>query len=485
MPSVYGVTPMAGGSPLETNGASVTLLWSAALRYVTAMRSSVRARSSLCNALNSVADYIAQPLGMLVAARFLLHRLGFSQYGLWMLAAAAISSASLVSTGFGDGALKYASMYRGLENRAKLEQILRVNLTINLILSSMLAVMIWYVSPFAAGSWFKIDVSMKAAAATAFRIGSVILIVRSVESVFIGALRAHERYGPSVQISVLSRIAIVVSACILASRGQGTVAIMVATLGVVTVSAILQIAAVWLVIGPMSLVPALSRDAFSEVFGFGCYSSLQAVAGCIFSQADRLLIGVLLGTSAVATYSLCIQAAQPIHGLIAAGLHFVFPHLSARLSTAHVTELRTVVRSIFWLNMVSAVVLCVPLLLFSKLLLRLWIGATFAQQSWAVLSIIAAGFGLLALNITGHYALLALGQVRLVSLLNLAGGTAMLVAMMVLAPRFGLVGVAVGRLLYGPVTLLMYWRLRAMLSSGLTPDSGMVAPLVIGELEPQ
>jgi len=457
---------MAGASPLETNGASVIAMWSAAHRYITALRNSVRARTSLSNALHSIGDYVAQPVAMLFAARFLLHRLGFSQYGLWMLAAAAISSASLVSTGFGDAALKYASMYRGPENRAKLEQILRVNLTINLVLSGMLAVLIWYGSPFATGSLFKIDASLKFAAVTAFRIGSAILVIRSVESVFIGALRAHERYGPSVQISVVSRVAIVASACMLVSRGQGIVAIMAATLALVTASAILQITAAWIVIGPISLVPALGREAFSEVFGFGCYSWLQAVAGCIFSQADRLLIGVLLGTSAVASYSVCMQAAQPIHGLIAAGLHVVFPHLNARLSTAQVTELRTVVRSIFWLNVGLAVVLCVPLVLFSELLLRLWIGAAFAQQSWLVLSVIAAGFGLLALNITGHYALLALGQVRLVSMLNLAGGSVMLVAMIVLAPRFGLVGVAVGRLLYAPVTLLMYWRLRGILAPG-------------------
>jgi len=413
-----------------------------------------------------IGDYVAQPVAMLLAARFLLDRLGLPQYGLWMLAAAAVNGASLVCTGFGDAALKYASVYRGRENKAKLEQVLRVNLSINLVLSCMLAALIWCGSPLAASNWFRIDVSLRAAATDAFRIGSVILVVRSIESVFIGALRAHERYGPSVQIGVLSRIAVVASACVLVSRGHGIVAIMAATLAVVTGSAVLQITAAWMVVGPMSLVPAIGRDTFSEVFGFGCYSWLQAVAGCIFSQADRMLIGVLLGTSAVASYSVCIQAAQPIHGLIAAGLHFVFPHLSARFSKAQMTEHKRVVRSIFWLNVILAVVLCLPLVLFSRLVLRLWIGTAFAQQSWIVLSIIAAGFGLLALNITGHYALLALGQVRLVSMLNLAGGTAMLMAMIVLAPRFGLVGVAVGRLLYGPVTLLMYWRLRVILAPG-------------------
>jgi O-antigen/teichoic acid export membrane protein len=134
-----------------------------------------------------------------------------------------------------------------------------------------------------------------------------------VESVLVGALRAHERYGPSVQISVLSRAAVVVTACVLVARGHGVVGIMVGTLCIVMASTAFQVAAVYAIIGRISLVPSLNREALAEVGGFGCFSWLQAVAGCIFSQADRLLIGVVLGTSAVGYYSVCVQATQPIH----------------------------------------------------------------------------------------------------------------------------------------------------------------------------
>jgi O-antigen/teichoic acid export membrane protein len=222
--------------------------------------------------------------------------------------------------------------------------------------------------------------------------------------------------------------------------------------------------AVHALLGGLWLLPSSDRVAMSEVFSYGCFSWVQAVSGCIFNQADRLLIGALLGAVSVGYYSVCVQAAQPIHGLIAAGLHFLFPHLSARLAKAPAPELRRVVLSAFKLNAVVAGVLCMPLVLFSKTILRLWMGASFASQAWPLLSIIAVGFGLLALNVTGHYTLLALAQVRLVAMLNLAGGAAMLFLMFLLIPRFGLKGAAVGRLVYGPITLLMYGRLRAMLS---------------------
>jgi O-antigen/teichoic acid export membrane protein len=438
----------------------------------------------MSNALHGVGEYIAQPAAMLLAARFLLPRMGLSQYGLWMLAAAMISSGSLISSGFGDATLKYVAMYRSRENRNEMEEVLRVNLTINLTLSSFLAAMIWCATPVVVDTWFKIDPSLKAAAIIAFRVGAMVLVVRSAESVFSGALRAHERYGPSVQISVLSRIAVIASACILAAKGHGIVAIMWATLGIFAASAIMHVAAAWLIIGPMFLLPALGTRTLSKVFAFGCFSWLQAVAGCIFNQADRLLIGLLLGTSAVASYSLCVQAAQPIHGVIAAGLHFVFPHLSARLSTTQVAELKTVVRPILRLNIVLAIIFCAPLVFFSKQLLSLWIGPAFAKQSWVVLTIIATGFGVLALNITGHYALLALGKVKTVALLNLAGGATMLLAMTVLGSRFGLVGVALGRLMYGSITVLMYRRLKPILSTAYVARSHSAGLLGAGELDP-
>jgi O-antigen/teichoic acid export membrane protein len=432
----------------------------------------VGARTSFRNALYGVAEYIALPITMLIAAPFLLHRMGPAQFGLWMLAAAAVTSTNLISTGFGDAALKYAATYRGRSDRKRLEETLRVNLTINLLLGGVLASLLWFGSPFAVRTLFKIEPSLQAQALTAFRIGSAILSVRCVESVLVGALRAHERYGPSVQISVLSRASIVIAACLLVSRGQGVVAIMLGTLCIAAISTALQFVAARAIIGHISLIPSFSRAAFSEVFSFGCFSWLQAASGCIFSQADRLLIGVLLGTSAVGYYSLCVQAAQPIHGLIAAALHCVFPHLSARLSRAPAFELRTFVSLVFRLNTVGAICLCLPLALGSKFILTLWMGRAVATQISTVFSIVAGAFGLLALNVTAHYALLALDQVRLVAALNVLGGVAMLAAMIMLAPRLGLVGVAIGRLLYGPITLLMYWRLQNLLS--LSPKAPSV-----------
>jgi O-antigen/teichoic acid export membrane protein len=91
-------------------------------------------------------------------------------------------------------------------------------------------------------------------------------------------------------------------------------------------------------------------------------------------------------------------------------------------------------------------------------------GPEFARQGWLIFSILGAGFALFALNVTAHYTLLALGQVRLVTVLNLAAGAAMILLMLLLTPKFGMVGTACARLVSGPITCLLYLPLYRMMS---------------------
>src|ERR1700756_5299004 len=125
-------------------------MWAALQQKLGIPGNSTRARSSLRNGLYGASEYVVMPITLLLATPFLLHRLGSAQFGLWMVANAAITSSGFISTGFGDGALKYAAAYRGSNDGNRVRETLRVNLTINLALGTILALVMWYSSPAAA-----------------------------------------------------------------------------------------------------------------------------------------------------------------------------------------------------------------------------------------------------------------------------------------------------------------------------------------------
>lgn len=425
---------------------------------------SKRSRATVLNSLYSVAEYISQPLGLLLAAPYLLHHLGASQFGIWVLASAAINSGNTLSSGFGDAAIKYVAMYRGRGDSVGIGRIVRGMISINLALGGIFAVVVWSFAPYAADHIAHIDPQMLNVCVQSFRIGSLLLVVRSIDGVFASTLRAFERYSPAVRITICSRIASLLAAIALVARGQGVTEIMLATLCIATTAALAQGLVVRFIAGKIVFLPSWHRETLLMIAGFGGYSWLQAASAVVFGQADRLLIGMFLGAPAAGIYALCAQAAQTVHGIASAGLNVLFPHLSSRLEAEDLGSLRTIVRGAFEMNIIFVLLLGTPLILFSHPILAVWMGTAFAGQAWMILSILGVAYVLFAMNITAHYSLLALGQVRTVTVLNLAAGVVMLLLMLLLTPHFGMVGAACARLVTGPITCLLYYPLLKLMS---------------------
>lgn len=113
----------------------------------------------------------------------------------------------------------------------------------------------------------------------------------------------------------------------------------------------------------------------------------------------------------------------------------------------------------FSCNAIFVVVTTGLLLFFGDSILHAWAGAEIARGAASVLAIIVWSSALMGLNVTATYALLALGRVRVVTWVNLAGGAVMLLLIFFLTPRFGIRGIAIARLVYGLITLAMYYPL--------------------------
>ena len=361
-------------------------------RRVSALGSSRNFRESASNAAYSVAEYVAQPVALLLAAPFLVHRMGLPQYGIWMLVSAILGSMGILSTGFGDATVKYVSTYRGQNNPAGVERTIRATLTINTALGAVFGGLVWLAAPWLAHSAFKIEAELQSASIAAIRISAIILVLRSVESVFVSTLRAFQRYGPPVKLNVFLRAVVVVSAVVLAAWGRGVVAIMLATLFWSALVVGLQAVAARKVTGAFNILPTLERHALGEVFAFGCFSWLQALAAVVFSYADRFLVAAMLGTVPVAIYVLCVQATQPIHGLGSAAFNFLFPHISSRHEAGEIHAPRRVFRFALLASVGFSLALALPLVLLGKPLLTLWMGAAFAQQGYVILGILAVAY---------------------------------------------------------------------------------------------
>jgi O-antigen/teichoic acid export membrane protein len=375
------------------------------------------------------------------------------------VATAALSIGGIVASGFGDANIKHVATLRNTDDGAAQERLVRSAVAIHWVLGLAIAIFGWVVAPYIAHRVVPADTSQQTICLLSLRIASLLICVRALETGCISTQRAFERYGAAVRISLSIRLTTLAGAALLAYLGRDVAVIMLATALVYSLGTWLQFIHLRRLLNARSLLPAFHRNSTQALIQLGKYSWLQAVSGVIFWQVDRLFLGVSLGAIAVTSYALCVQLTQPIYGLAASGLHFLFPYLSHRMATVSRASLRHTVLLASACNLAFVVCSAGVLSLFGRRLLAAWAGPAIEASSASIFSPLLWGSALLALTVTGNYAVLAMGKAHIAAWLNIGGGLAMLLMMGWLLPLRGVQGLAVARLVYGALSLAIYFPL--------------------------
>lgn len=389
---------------------------------------------------------------MIVSAPILVPKLGVDRYGVWMLASAIAGTIGIFHAGLGDATIKYASSYRGRGDLQGVARVVSGTLALSTLLGGIGAAAVFTLSPFLIHHVFSLDTKLQAEALVAIRMGGLVLWLQSIYQVLSSALKGFELYRPPACITAVTKTATVLAAVVLAMVGFGVVAIMLGTALATAAGVVVMAVEVRRLVPTLDLRYAWDRKICREVFSFGVYTWMQNTAGVIFSQGDKFLIAAMLGPGPVALYTLCTQLAQQVHAIPSAAFNFLFPHVSASSETNSLERVRKLYRLAVPVNLVVSLGLALPLVLFGRQILTVWMGHSFSRQAYPVLAVLTLAFALLSANIVPHLTLLGLGEVRFPSVLNVAAGAVSLAAAAILMPFWGLLGAAAGRIFYGSIT---------------------------------
>jgi O-antigen/teichoic acid export membrane protein len=393
---------------------------------------------------------------MLAVAPLAIRGLGIERYGIWMIAGTAISIGAIAASGFGDANIRVVAMQRATGDLQNVLRAVRSTMGIHIVLGCTMGIAMGLLAPLLTARLVNTASGLHNECLWSLRIASVLILLRSVETVCVSTQRAFERYGEAVRISAVTRLLSLAAAGVLPFF-RPTVT------GILLVSAAISLCGVWLqlrklcrLLSVSSLMPVLDRQTTMILLSFGIFAWIQAVSGLAFGQMDRLFTGVAFGATAVTAYSLCVQLAQPIYGVAAAGLHSLFPRISAQHALGNPAGVRGTIFLGVVANLVFVAVATAGLLLFGESFLRVWGGDAIARTGASILPAIVWSTSAAGLGVAGAYSMLALGRVKTTTAFTLAGGALTAVAMPMLAKRYGLPGLAWGRLLYGPVSCLIY-----------------------------
>jgi O-antigen/teichoic acid export membrane protein len=290
--------------------------------------------------------------------------------------------------------------------------------------------------------------------------GAVILLtLEQMDIVFASALRGFERFDLAARAEMVMRAAMVVATLAAAGITRQLLPVILCVIAVTFLRLVLKIIVATRLMAAGLIWPQWDRDRVRSVVDFGKWAWLQAIAAAIFGTADRFLVGGLLGSEALARYSICLQLAQQVQVVPAAASQVLFPAISRKIAAGDPVR-AYVIRAFVMVCLLSAA-LSVPLALLSYPILVLWVGEAIANAAAPTLAILSLSFGILAINSVPHFVLLGFNDSRSVALFNLAAGAIALLACWWAASQFGMAGAAANRAAYAVAMLAMLpvmWR---------------------------
>jgi O-antigen/teichoic acid export membrane protein len=432
-------------------------------------------RRQVSNTIYGLLDYAAYPIGMLAVAPIILRKLGVAQYGVWTVTTAVVGFGSILASGFGDANTQKVATQRGAERGAMLVRVVRAALGIHVALGTGMGLAIWAFAPMLANRMAAADGELREASLSCIRMAALCIVIRAIEAVCISTQRAFERYGAAVKISVTARILGLGGAAVLALSTQNVVNIMALTTALAGVALVAQYIRLRQLLGTANLLPSYDPGVARDLLQFGAFTWVIAAAGVMFSQGDRLLGGASMGASAVVAYALCAQISQPVYGLTASGLHFLFPYIASRRRNATPTALIKIVILASLANGFLVLIGAAFLLTFSGRLFHLLTKDSTANACAELLPSVLAASALAALSVSGNYAMVALGRVRSVALVNGVGVLAGIGAVACFLHSSTVTAIIGGRIAFALVALLIYIPLWRELRIGVIRFEGLTA----------
>lgn len=375
---------------------------------------------------------------------FLVSRLGDTLYGIWMLVASLVGYGSLLDFGVRSSIVKYVSQHHAIGDQEALHRLFATTLAIYAAIGMIVLALTTGVALFLS-DLFRIPSELVDDAQFVLVIVGFNLALKFPIGVFEGFVTGLQRYEIANAISIggsLLRAGITV---ILLLQGYKLLALAtVGLLGDILMGGVMVSACIWLLPWLSIRKRYLSRKVFREVYAFGMWSSLIAMASRVLYDSDSILIGILLPAAAITHFAVANNLVRYLRQL-ALGFGNVFTPAASDLNARSERE-RLANLVIHGTRYAMSIIL--PAAIFVAVIgqefLALWIGPRYAVESSAVLITLAlsqaasmalfpAGAMLYGLNRHQYLAYILLVQaIFKVSLTT------------ILLPSYGVLGAAIG-----------------------------------------
>lgn len=385
--------------------------------------------------------YALPLLTALMTIPVMVSRLGVDLYGMYIICVSLIGFMTLVDLGVGQTIIKYISAYEAGDEHNKIKPVLNVALLVYLLIGVISAVVLYLLSPLIA-SWLYSAEEPRRLAENALKITVLPMFFGYVNQYSLNVCKAYHRFDLPAIIHNSGNMGGIILAALLLLAGFSLHEIL---WGYALVYGLAFLAGTWAalkVLGGERPVPVFDSMVFREIVSFSFYTFLGNFVSSLASRADKLFIGVIVGTEAVTFYQISFTVAQMANGIIHTLVHIIFPRFSELWAVNDRKGLLTLYKQVNKVMLLISSMIAIMLITVGGDFLTLWISAEFAGKASFTLQIIALYFFLHSNTVTGYWVLQGAGKAVLTAFIAVVGAAAYFIGVYYLGNAYSYNGVA-------------------------------------------
>jgi O-antigen/teichoic acid export membrane protein len=412
---------------------------------------------------------------------FILHRLGPTSYGLWVLLSSLVAYGSLLDFGLWGAIIKYVAEYRARQQTEQARALVSTAMGIYLVLG-VLVLLIGLVAAIAAPRLLNLPADQASQATTLICLMSLGLGASLPGMLPLSILRGLQRYDAVNAVEIAATLVTAAATIILLWAGIGVLGVVVANLiGVFVLIGLgtwaLRRLAPELRLTRRNFDPQLVRTVLS----FSWPLFVRDAAGRLQTRTDEITIGIFLPLAAIAPYNVARRLSEMTQLLTKQFMKVLLPLASELHAENDHARLRQVLLAGTRITLALSGAIGVALIVLSEPLLRLWVGPQYASAAPLVALLTTASL-FAACQWPAGAVLQGMARHRVLAATALICGAANLSLSVALVGPLGLTGVALGTLIPSVVEFVVVLPI-AMRLVGL-PWGTMLGKVLLPGLSP-
>lgn len=335
-------------------------------------------------------SYVNLALGCLIPMFYtpvMLELLGQAEYGLYSLSSSAVSYLTLLTFGFGSTIIRYISKARAENNNAEVRRLFGFFLGLYLVLDLLVVigglVIAGNVEPV-----FKKGLADDELA----KVSSLILIMTINTalsfplSVYSSVIVSYERYLFLRILDILGTIAAPISNLAILYSGYGSVGMAYASC---VIQFIILLVNILYCTKKLRILPRFERIGSSlikEMLGFSVFVFLGTLVDMLFWATDKIILGMLVGSVAVAVYNVGGTFNNIITNLSTSISGVLTPKITGMvIQNASKKELTDLFIRIGRIQYIIIALIASGFIVFGMPFIRIWAGPEYGQAYWVAL----------------------------------------------------------------------------------------------------